>query len=111
MEHVLPPHDQRALAGGSDKAELLKALDRLTPEEVAGLCGLPLQQAVLAKEREYDEPFVVLDPDRAEAAIRMVNNGYKGLLVPISSVNKVGQTGVACKPKICRPGSSRLSFP
>jgi len=28
-----------------------------------------------------------------EAAIRMANNGYKGLLVPISSVNKVGQTG------------------
>ena len=28
-----------------------------------------------------------------EAAIRMVNNGYQGLLVPISSVNKVGQTG------------------
>jgi len=28
-----------------------------------------------------------------EAAIRMVNNGYKGLLVPISSVNKAGQTG------------------
>ncbi|NLI75224.1 MAG: SDR family oxidoreductase [Candidatus Riflebacteria bacterium] len=28
-----------------------------------------------------------------EAAIRMANNGYQGLLVPISSVNKVGQTG------------------
>ncbi|RCK81264.1 MAG: 3-hydroxyacyl-CoA dehydrogenase [isoleucine degradation] [Candidatus Ozemobacter sibiricus] len=28
-----------------------------------------------------------------EAAIRMVNNGYQGLLVPISSVNKAGQTG------------------
>jgi len=28
-----------------------------------------------------------------EAAIRMVNNGYQGLLVPISSVNKTGQTG------------------
>jgi 3-oxoacyl-[acyl-carrier protein] reductase len=28
-----------------------------------------------------------------EAAIRMANNGYKGLLVPISSVNKAGQTG------------------
>jgi 3-oxoacyl-[acyl-carrier protein] reductase len=28
-----------------------------------------------------------------EAAIRMANNGWKGLLVPISSVNKVGQTG------------------
>ena len=28
-----------------------------------------------------------------EASIRMVNNKYQGLLVPISSVNKVGQTG------------------
>jgi 3-oxoacyl-[acyl-carrier protein] reductase len=28
-----------------------------------------------------------------EAAIRMVNNGYKGLLVPISSINKEGQPG------------------
>ncbi|HEY3357464.1 MAG TPA: SDR family NAD(P)-dependent oxidoreductase [Polyangia bacterium] len=28
-----------------------------------------------------------------EAAIRMVNGGFKGLLVPISSVNKSGQTG------------------
>jgi 3-oxoacyl-[acyl-carrier protein] reductase len=28
-----------------------------------------------------------------EAAIRMANNGWTGLLVPISSVNKAGQTG------------------
>lgn len=28
-----------------------------------------------------------------EAAIRMANNGWNGLLVPISSVNKAGQTG------------------
>jgi 3-oxoacyl-[acyl-carrier protein] reductase len=28
-----------------------------------------------------------------EASIRMANNGWKGLLVPISSVNKEGQTG------------------
>lgn len=28
-----------------------------------------------------------------EAAIRMANGGWQGLLVPISSVNKVGQTG------------------
>jgi 3-oxoacyl-[acyl-carrier protein] reductase len=28
-----------------------------------------------------------------EAAIRMVNGGFRGLLVPISSVNKAGQTG------------------
>jgi mannosyl-3-phosphoglycerate phosphatase len=37
----------------------------MTPEEVASLCDLPLEQAVLAKQREYDEPFLVLDPDRA----------------------------------------------
>lgn len=28
-----------------------------------------------------------------EAAMRMVNNGYPGVLIPISSVNKSGQTG------------------
>ncbi len=28
-----------------------------------------------------------------EAALRMVNNGWKGVLIPISSVNKSGQTG------------------
>jgi 3-oxoacyl-[acyl-carrier protein] reductase len=28
-----------------------------------------------------------------EAALRMVNNGYPGVLIPISSVNKAGQTG------------------
>lgn len=28
-----------------------------------------------------------------EAALRMVNNGYQGVLIPISSVNKAGQTG------------------
>jgi mannosyl-3-phosphoglycerate phosphatase len=45
----------------------VRGFHEMTPEEVATLCGLPLQQAVLAKEREYDEPFVVLDQDRAEA--------------------------------------------
>jgi 3-oxoacyl-[acyl-carrier protein] reductase len=28
-----------------------------------------------------------------EAALRMVNGGYRGVLIPISSVNKAGQTG------------------
>ena len=39
----------------------------MTPREVATLCELPLEQAVLAKQREYDEPFVILDRDRAGA--------------------------------------------
>jgi mannosyl-3-phosphoglycerate phosphatase len=45
----------------------VRGFHEMTPEEVAGLCGLPLEQAVLAKRREYDEPFLVLDTDRAGA--------------------------------------------
>jgi mannosyl-3-phosphoglycerate phosphatase len=36
-------------------------------EEIAADAGLPLHQAVLAKHREYDEPFRILDPDRRPA--------------------------------------------
>src|SRR5512146_373029 len=34
----------------------------MSVEEVARLCGLPLLQARLAKLREYDEPFRIIDP-------------------------------------------------
>ena len=36
-------------------------------EEVAERCELPPRQAALARQREYDEPFVVLDGGRAAA--------------------------------------------
>jgi mannosyl-3-phosphoglycerate phosphatase len=45
----------------------VRGFHEMTPEEVAALCDLPLPQAVLAKQREYDEPFLVLDPHRAGA--------------------------------------------
>lgn len=32
----------------------------MSVEEVSELCGIPLQQAALAKQREYDEPFEIL---------------------------------------------------
>lgn len=35
---------------------------QMTASEVAARCSLPLQEAVLAKQREYDEPFQILDP-------------------------------------------------
>jgi mannosyl-3-phosphoglycerate phosphatase len=38
----------------------------MSPEEISFRCGLPLQQARLAKMREYDEPFEILDPFRDE---------------------------------------------
>lgn len=38
----------------------LQGLGDLSVEEVAGLTGLSLADALLAKQREYDEPFVVV---------------------------------------------------
>ncbi|MEO8661565.1 MAG: HAD-IIB family hydrolase [Bryobacteraceae bacterium] len=43
----------------------VRGFHEMTAPEVADLCELSQEQAVLAKRREYDEPFVVLDPDRA----------------------------------------------
>ncbi len=45
----------------------VRGFHEMTPEEVASVCGMSLEQAVLAKQREYDEPFLVLDSARAEA--------------------------------------------
>jgi predicted mannosyl-3-phosphoglycerate phosphatase (HAD superfamily) len=45
----------------------VRGFHAMTPEEVARLSDLPLEQAVLAKQGEYDEPFLILDPDRAGA--------------------------------------------
>jgi predicted mannosyl-3-phosphoglycerate phosphatase (HAD superfamily) len=45
----------------------VRGFHQMTAEEVATLCELPLEQAVLAKQREYDEPFLILDADRAGA--------------------------------------------
>ena len=45
----------------------------MTPEEISALCWLPLDRAVLAKWREFDEVFHILDPETAPqlcAAIR-----------------------------------------
>ena len=37
----------------------------MTVEEVASSCGFSVPDAALAKAREYDEPFVILDDARA----------------------------------------------
>jgi len=59
----------RTVALGSPYAEILLAFDRLksrvaargfsdmTAEEIARECGLTLERARLARQREYDEPF------------------------------------------------------
>lgn len=38
----------------------IQSFSRMTPEEVAEDCGLPLEEATLAQKREFDEPFRLL---------------------------------------------------
>jgi len=50
----------------------VRGFHNMTATEVATACRLPVEQAVLAKQREYDEPFEIIEPERAgelEAAI------------------------------------------
>ena len=37
----------------------IKGFSDLTAQEISSLCGLSLQEAEFAKEREYDEPFLI----------------------------------------------------
>jgi mannosyl-3-phosphoglycerate phosphatase len=55
----------------------VRGFHAMTPEEVAGLSDLPLEQAVLAKQREYDEPFLILDPYRADALAAAIEDRGK----------------------------------
>ena len=44
----------------------------MTAAEVAVETKLPLEQARLARMRDFDEPFVVLDPDRANRLVQAI---------------------------------------
>jgi len=56
----------KALQRASDKAHCrVRGFHDMTPAEIAAETGLPLEQARLAAMRQFDEPFVVLDPGRA----------------------------------------------
>jgi mannosyl-3-phosphoglycerate phosphatase len=47
----------------------LRGFSDMTVQEVASLCGLSLLQATWAKQREYDEPFVIPSPEAALAVM------------------------------------------
>jgi mannosyl-3-phosphoglycerate phosphatase len=38
---------------------LIKGFSDLTEKEISSLCGLNIKEVVLAKKREYDEPFII----------------------------------------------------
>src|SRR3990172_7929121 len=41
----------------------VRGFNDMTAEEVSSCCHLPLDQAILAKQREFDEPFEILEPE------------------------------------------------
>jgi mannosyl-3-phosphoglycerate phosphatase len=48
----------------------IKGFSDLTAEEISSLCGLSLQEAGLAKEREYDEPFLIEGGEQEVETVR-----------------------------------------
>ncbi len=50
----------------------VKGFGDMTPEEVAGLTGLTAEQAALAMEREYDEPFVLEGGEAPDALMKSI---------------------------------------
>ncbi len=49
----------------------LRGFGDMPPEEVAARTGLSYAEAVLAKQRQYDEPFVI-EPDRTGAVLEQI---------------------------------------
>lgn len=50
----------------------VRGFHEMTAAEVSFLCDLPLDQAALAKLREYDEPFRVLDMERIDQLLKAI---------------------------------------
>lgn len=50
----------------------VRPFHRIKAEEIAALSGLTLEQAELAKRREFDEPFEILAPERGSALLKEI---------------------------------------
>jgi mannosyl-3-phosphoglycerate phosphatase len=50
----------------------VRGFHEMTAAEVSFTCDLPLEQAALAKLREYDEPFRILDIERAGELLKAI---------------------------------------
>jgi mannosyl-3-phosphoglycerate phosphatase len=49
----------------------------MTVAEVGQVCGLPLNSAALAKEREFDEAFLIIDSDRTGDLLAAIDSEGK----------------------------------
>jgi mannosyl-3-phosphoglycerate phosphatase family protein len=63
-----------ALRRASERSRCrVRGFYEMTAEQVAAETKLPLEQARLAKIREFDEPFVHLDPDRVGRLVQAIH--------------------------------------
>ena len=68
----------RALARASQASGVkVRAFADMTDDEVADETGLTLSQARLARQREFDEPFVVMEPARAPELLAAIEREGK----------------------------------
>ena len=54
----------------------LKGFSDMTTEEIATLCNLTPEQAAQAKRREYDEPFLILEPEKSARVEQAIEYQY-----------------------------------
>jgi len=55
----------------------IKGFSEMSDEEIASLCNISLEQARLAKQRDFDEPFILLNPEHS-------SNLEKAIAIPLT---------------------------
>ena len=63
----------KSLSGAAEESRCrVRGFSQMSVVEVSEHCQMSLEHAALAKEREFDEPFLILDQDRSEALLEAV---------------------------------------
>ncbi|MEZ5403288.1 MAG: HAD hydrolase family protein [Bryobacteraceae bacterium] len=71
---------RRALADSAKAARaVVRGFGDMTVQEVAERCGIPEYEAELAKQREYDEPFVVEKGSETKLEAQIIQRGLRCL--------------------------------
>jgi mannosyl-3-phosphoglycerate phosphatase len=78
------PYDQLVKGLHEIRKELgwdIQGVSDMTAEEVSRLTGLDMENSRLAIRREFDEPFIILDPQRPDIKALVRAAGKRGLTV------------------------------
>jgi mannosyl-3-phosphoglycerate phosphatase len=63
-------------AAGESRCRV-RGFSQMSIEEIGECCQMNLQQAALAREREFDEPFLILTPERTAGLLAAIERGGK----------------------------------